>query len=86
MRKKDKCPSCGCTETITDKSSLEPGLELETEERCKKCRRVKYHWAYGTVYVDNWKNVFKQPILFRIKGFMKRRTSNNTKTEEDLPF
>lgn len=51
--KQDKCPTCGCIET-TKESFREDFYYVEIIETCKNCGRTKYHWAYGTIYVENW--------------------------------
>lgn len=89
MNKKDRCPNCGCTETVTNNFSHDQGFLEETWTECKKCKRLKHHWSYGCLFVDNWKDATKTPLNYRIKDTIKRiftRRTKKTKTDDDLPF
>jgi len=54
--KKDVCPTCKCSETVTHTFRHDQGFLEETWTECKQCKRLKHHWSYGCLYVDNWKD------------------------------
>lgn len=60
MNKKDKCPTCKCTETKTHTVTHDQGFIEETWTECKKCKRLKHHWSYGCLFVDNWKDMSQE--------------------------
>lgn len=82
MNKEDKCPNCGCTETITYTFTHDQGFLEETWCECNQCKILKYHWSYGCIYVENWKDKTFPPngeIIRKVKV-------EGDEKEDDLPF
>ena len=91
MSKTDKCPSCGSTKTETKTITHNQGFMEETWTECKMCKRLKHHWSYGCLFVDNWKDASRPPLRYRIRDFKKRlftkkRKNDKNKDSDDLPF
>ena len=90
--KKDVCPTCKCNETVTHTFRHDQGFLEETWTECKQCKRLKHHWSYGCLYVDNWKDGTQPPLRYRIMQAVKkiikrkRKESNNGKHNQELPF
>lgn len=87
----DKCPTCGCTETYRDTFLHDQGFTEEVIEKCKNCGRLKHHWAYGCLYVVDWKDAFKVPFGYKIKSFLKKlgrlfKKKQSKKDYDALPF
>lgn len=92
MPKKDRCPTCKCTETSTHTYNHDQGFLEETWTECKMCKRLKHHWSYGCLYVDNWKAI-NPPWTYRFKEFLKKMFKRKPKPKDteiefhdDLPF
>lgn len=69
----DKCPKCKCKETKEQRWLHDGQFFLEENIiKCKKCGNVKYHWAYGNKYVEDWKDLTYPPFMYRVKNKIKR--------------
>ena len=81
---KDKCPKCKCKETKTETYYGECHGPIIVEEiiKCSNCGNIKYAWEYGTVYIDNWKDMSTPPLRYKIKTILKKVFTKN----KDLPF
>ena len=91
MPKKDKCPSCKCSETVTHNFTHDQGFLEETWAECKQCGRLKHHWSYGCLYIENWKDKTYPPLKYRIREFLKKlfrkkRISKVDINSDELPF
>lgn len=85
----NKCPSCGCEELTTSNFVFDdpynPFVE-ETWTKCKKCGRFKHHWAYGFLYVSDWKDTATPSFFNRIVYEIKTKLHKKHDDKNDLPF
>ena len=44
-----------CDKHLETKTWRDDYSIVEELTECKICKRVKYHWAYGTLFYENWK-------------------------------
>ena len=91
--KKNKCgcPSCGCKDLVREGFRHDQGFLEEVWYECKNCKRLKYHWAYGCTYVEDWKDMSTPPLKYRIKQFFirlfdHRKRKDRRHQKDDLPF
>ena len=90
-KNKNKCPKCGHDKTYTSVYRHDQGFIEEIIETCENCGRLKNHWAYGTTYVEDWKDMSYPPFRYRLKQFIKNLFKKRSKRshkdlDEELPF
>lgn len=79
--KKNTCPYCGCKDLKTTNCTGELGVHDETWTKCTSCGRLKYHWAYGIEYVNDWVDRgVPPPARCKIRTFMRKLLSKKPKT------
>ena len=84
---KNKCPKCGSEETKKTNYFDDGGGFAEETIKCKNCGSIKYHWAYGVKYVENWKFLSSEPFIDKIKRMFKKTYKKDIDvTKDDLPF
>jgi len=54
MSKKNKCPKCKSSETLTEKFK-DANIIIATRTKCLKCGKIKFAEEYGKIYYLDWK-------------------------------
>lgn len=55
----EQCPKCGNSTTKKTTYRGPMGVE-EYTIKCTNCGYVKEHWAYGMLYIVDWKDRYEQ--------------------------
>lgn len=76
--KKDKCPKCKCNKVKKMMWYHDGQYFLEEKTiKCNQCGNLKFHWAYGDILVDDWKDLTSPSLWQRIKWKTLERKNKN---------